>query len=66
MQPGQQREGNHAEQEGQHDAGIDLAGTQEYHQHHIGQLEKRGPLAQESRSDVHARICEVRHRRSQH
>ena len=42
-----------------------MTGTQEYHQHDIGQLEKRGALAQEGGGKIHARICEVRHRRPQ-
>ena len=43
-----------------------MTGTQEYYHHNIRQLEKRGALAQESGGNVHARVCEVRHRRSQH
>lgn len=31
MQSGQQREGDHDEQERQHDGKIDVTGTQEYH-----------------------------------
>ena len=41
-------------------------GTEEYDHHDVGQLEKRGALAQEGGGKIHARICEVRHRRSQH
>jgi len=66
MQPGQEREGNHAEQERQHNGEIDVTGTEEYDHHDIGQLEKRRALAQEGGGKIHARICEVRHRRSQH
>ena len=65
VQPGQQREAHHSEQEGQNDGEIDLAGGQKYHDYNIGQLEKRGALAQERGGDIDARICKVRHRRSQ-
>ena len=36
VQPGQEREGNHAEQQRRHDGGIEVMGTQEYHHHDIG------------------------------
>ncbi len=65
MQPGQEREGDHAEQEREHDGEIDVTGAEEYDHHDIDQLEKRRALAQECGSNVHASICEMRHRRSQ-
>jgi hypothetical protein len=65
MQPGQEREGNHAEQERQHDGEINMTRAQKYHQDDIGQLEKGGALAQEGGRNIYARICEVRHRSSQ-
>src|SRR5262245_6746624 len=61
VQSGQQRKGNHTEQERQYDGEIDLAGGQEYHRYHIGQLEKRGTLTQEGGGKIDASICEVRH-----
>jgi len=65
MQAGQQREGNHAEQERQYDGEIDVTGTQKYDRDNIRQLEKCGALAQKGGGKIHARVCEVRHRRSQ-
>ena len=65
MQPGHECEGNHAEQEGQYDGEVDVTGTEEYHHYNIGQLEKRGALAQKGGCQIHARVCEMRHRSSQ-
>lgn len=65
MQAGQQREGNHADQEREYKGEIDLTGTQEYDRDNIRQLEKGSALAQECGGEIYARICEVRHRRSQ-
>ena len=66
MQPGQEREGDHAEQKRQHDGEIDLTGAQEYDHYDIRQLEKRGALAQKGRGNIHMRICEMGYRRSEH
>jgi hypothetical protein len=65
MQAGQERESNHADQEGKYEGEIDLTGTQEYDRDNIRQLEKRRALAQECGGKIYTRICEVRHRRSQ-
>ena len=65
MQAGQEREGNHADQERQHHGEIDVTGAQEYDRDNIRQLKKRRAFAQECGGKIYARICEVRHRRSQ-
>ena len=65
VQAGQQCEGNHAEQERQHDGEVDVTGGQEYDYYNIGQLEKCCTLTQEGGGNIDARICKVRHRRSQ-